>query len=155
LAATPAAILNVPDQILLVGIHRDDRLPGLESGLDLGIDVLELGVPVRVALSLEGLAVGLEAVAEFVEQLGDHATTGRMPHALEFLSQFADAFAGPPQLRLRVAPGERIDQSLQVALEGSISSHGLSASASGPTDATAVGGRRGLQLSEARTDRTP
>jgi hypothetical protein len=93
----PPGILEVPDQFLLLGIHRDDRLSGLQGGLDLGVDVLELGVPIRMALPLEGLAVSLETIARPVEEFGDHAMAGGVPHPLQLLGQLADTLAGPPQ----------------------------------------------------------
>ena len=48
----PAAVLEVADQFLLLGVHRDDRLaPPLERS-DLAVDVLELGVAVGVRAAL-------------------------------------------------------------------------------------------------------
>src|ERR1700722_12431440 len=118
-------ILEVSDQFLLLGIDGDDRLPRPQGGLHLGVDMLELSIPVRVALPLESLAVGLEAVVKSVEQLTDHAPARGVTQAPEFLGQLADTLAGPPQRRLRVAASHRIDQSLQVALESRVGCHGL------------------------------
>jgi hypothetical protein len=56
-----AAVLVVADQLLLLGVDRDD---GLARGLRrdrLGVDVLELGVAVRMPRALVGLAVRLPA----------------------------------------------------------------------------------------------
>jgi hypothetical protein len=42
----PAGILEVPDELLLLGVHRDHRVPCVEEGLDLLVEVVELGIPV-------------------------------------------------------------------------------------------------------------
>ena len=62
-AQLPAAVLEGAHELLLLGVHADDRLPQRELQLDRVVDVAELGVPVGVARALERLAVGLEAVA--------------------------------------------------------------------------------------------
>lgn len=51
----PAIVLEVADPFLLLGIDRDGRLAGGDSRPDRGIDVLELGVAVRVAGAFAGL----------------------------------------------------------------------------------------------------
>jgi hypothetical protein len=66
-APLPPGVLEIADQLLLLGVHRDDRLAGLQGSPDLAVDVLELGVAVGVALPLDRLAVGLEAVPRLVE----------------------------------------------------------------------------------------
>jgi hypothetical protein len=59
---------EVADELFLLGVDRDYRLiVGLE-GADPGIDVLELGVTVGMLAAVVGLAVGLAAVAELVQQ---------------------------------------------------------------------------------------
>src|SRR5271166_6112412 len=59
-----ARILVIADQFLLLGVHRDHRLAPPLQRADLAVDVLELGVAVRVVLTLQRLAVGLEAVTQ-------------------------------------------------------------------------------------------
>jgi hypothetical protein len=44
----PAAVGEAPDQFLLLGIHRDDRLPSREMLLGLLVQVPKLGVPIWV-----------------------------------------------------------------------------------------------------------
>ena len=67
----PTAVLEVADKLFLLGVHRDRwLLLGLER-LDLSVDVLELGVTVRMVAPLTGLAVGLQAEAELVQQPTD------------------------------------------------------------------------------------
>src|ERR1700733_12834203 len=51
-----AAILEVPDKLLLLRINRDDRLPGCLERLHRGVDVLELG---EAGQGSDGAAVGI------------------------------------------------------------------------------------------------
>jgi len=78
------------------------------------IDVLELGVPVGVALALDRLAVGLEAIAQGVQEPVDRPLAGGMPPGLEPLGQLGGTLARPPQRRHRVATGHGIDQGFEV-----------------------------------------
>ena len=57
----PAAVLELPDQFLLLGVHRYHRRPGAEVLDDLGGEVAELGVPVGVLAALGDLGVALQA----------------------------------------------------------------------------------------------
>jgi hypothetical protein len=57
--AASAAVLEVADQLLLLGVDRDD---GLACGLGrnhLRVDVLELRIAIGMARALKGLAVDL------------------------------------------------------------------------------------------------
>src|SRR6188472_1252229 len=60
----PAAILEVADKLLLLGIDRDRRLAGSLEGGYLGVDVLELGVTVGMAGPFARLGIGLQAEAQ-------------------------------------------------------------------------------------------
>jgi hypothetical protein len=59
------------------------------------VDVLELLVAVGMAGPFQSLAVGLQAIAQFMQQLGHHAMTDLMAKPLEFFRQFTHALAGP------------------------------------------------------------
>ena len=61
-------VLERAHQFLLLRVHRDHRLPALLESLDLGVDVLELRIAVRVRRALQGLAVALQAVAGLIQQ---------------------------------------------------------------------------------------
>src|SRR3954469_14475835 len=52
-------VLVVADQLLLLGVDRDHRVPGSLKSQDPGIDVLELGIAVRVVAAFVGLEVTL------------------------------------------------------------------------------------------------
>src|SRR6202040_3081461 len=74
----PAAILEVTDQLLLLGIDGNDRLLPDQCCLDQIIDVAKLGVSVRMAVAFSGLAIGLQAEVQLVQQLTNHGTADRM-----------------------------------------------------------------------------
>jgi hypothetical protein len=60
-------ILEVPDQFLLFRVDRDHRVSGLEELFGPLIDVPELLVPVGMTCSFLGLALGLQAIAGFIQ----------------------------------------------------------------------------------------
>ena len=97
----PSAVLECADQFLFLRIDRNDRLtPALEL-LGPLIDVLKLGVAVRVRTALASLAVGLQAVVQRPQQPVDRACADLMTLRAEFVREFAHALAGPAQRRLR------------------------------------------------------
>src|SRR6266516_7512787 len=66
-----SAILELTHQFLLLGIDGDRRFSRGQEGLCLGIDMLERRIAIGVVSSLTRLAIDLQAVAPFVEQLAD------------------------------------------------------------------------------------
>src|SRR5271157_3415439 len=58
----PPFVLEIAHQFLLLGVHRYHRLTDSDVAPGFVIDVLELGIAVRMGVSLLGLAVGLQAV---------------------------------------------------------------------------------------------
>ena len=108
-----AAITELAHQFLLFGIHRHHGLPLLLERLGPAVDVLELRIPIRVGAALERLAVGLETVAQVMEEAVDRPLTHRMPLGLECRRQLGRTLACPPQERHRVPTGHRIDQGFQ------------------------------------------
>jgi hypothetical protein len=79
------AVLEVPDQLLLLGVDRDDRHTALDAVLGLGVDVLELRVAIRVLRALDGLVRRLQAVPVLAQQLGDRLVAERDPMQREHL----------------------------------------------------------------------
>ena len=116
----PSAVLEVADQFLLLGVHRDDRLAPPLIRLDPSVDVLELGVAVGMAAAFPGLAVGLEAVTELAQQSADRPGTDCVTLAAQLNGQLGGTLAGPAQWRLGVATGRRLDQRLQAAHQARI-----------------------------------
>src|SRR6266852_4822940 len=58
-----AGVLEVADQLLLLGIDRDSRLAGALKAPDAGVDVLELRIAIGMVAALAGLGVGLQSEA--------------------------------------------------------------------------------------------
>src|SRR5215212_2307287 len=107
-------VLEIADQLLLLGIDRNDRKAGSEVLLNLLVDMLELGVSVRMARSFQCLLVRLEAVSELHEQLGNELMTHSMTLGLELRGENTNALARPSQRRFRVPARDRLHQLLQV-----------------------------------------
>ena len=63
----PSAVLEGTDQLLLLGVDRDHGLAGLQKRFDLVVEVVELGIPVRMLVPFERLGRRLQAVASLIE----------------------------------------------------------------------------------------
>src|SRR6202042_3029561 len=109
----PTAILEVADQLFLLGVDGNNRLLLFERSLDPPVDVAKLGIPIRVAVTFSGLAVSLQAKVQRLQQLANHRMTDPMPLRAKFGCEPTQALAGPTQGRLRVAALGRLDQSQQ------------------------------------------
>ena len=118
----PPTVLEGPHQFLLLRVHGDHRLSQGELQLHRPVQVLKLGVAVRVFRPRQGLAIGLQAIAHVVEQFGDHAMADLVPLALQCRRQLTHALAGP-------APGTR-------------DPHGWSAPPAGPSPRASSGHAR-------------
>ena len=64
----PPVVLEVPHQLLFLRIHQHHRLPPMQEVVGLCIDMLELGVAVRVRSPLAALAYRLQTVAQLMQQ---------------------------------------------------------------------------------------
>ena len=91
------AVLEVAHELLLLGVHGDDRLAfGLRRPNAL-IDVLKLSVAVGMGAALAGFDIGLQAVALAGEQFADQLMTGAKTARLEFIGKVAHALGSPAQ----------------------------------------------------------
>ena len=93
----PAAILEVPDKLLLLGVDRDGRLTGSLEGRHVGVDVLELGVAVGVAGAFARLAIGLQAEAQPAQQAANQLLAGGEALLRQRRRQMPLALADPQQ----------------------------------------------------------
>ncbi len=109
----PPFVFKVSNQLLLLGVHRNDRLALPQRQLHLPVDVPELGVPVRMVVPFLGLPVALQAVIHLPQQLRHLFVADGVSLAGQFVRQRPGALAGPAQRRLRIAPRQRLDQGLQ------------------------------------------
>jgi hypothetical protein len=148
-----AGVLEVPDQLLLLGIDADHRLTGGQRRLGDRVDVLKLRVTVGVPGALAGLDVGLQAVAQQPQQLGDR----REMHAVALLAQrrgeMPHAPRRPDQQRLRIAAAASFDQPLEILQQRRVDIGQRVASASTPTHAARLQTLARLKLGDPLTDR--
>ena len=78
----------------------------------------ELRIAVRVSAALDGLGVGLEAVAEVVEQARDEGWAGFfVSQGAKLGGELAQALARPPQGALGISTCHRVDEAVQVIVE--------------------------------------
>ena len=91
------------------------------------------------------LDVALQAVAEAVQQLGDHRVADGVAERLEGDRQRARAQAGPAQRRVRIAGRRRLDQRLQVPQQRGMVRRRPLAPAAGP--AHPIAGQGGVASS--------
>src|SRR4051794_8646259 len=90
-------VLEVADQLLLLGVHRDYGLAMALGVADPTIDVFELLVSVGMAGSLLGLPIGLQTVPSVPEDRRNRPFANPVTLRPELLSQLAGALACPTQ----------------------------------------------------------
>ena len=105
-----AAVGELADLLFLLGVHRDDRVPGVQELARPGSDVAELGIPVRVLPALGDLGVALQAVAPGLQQPRHRRRRAPVPGRGQRVRQVPGRQARPAQRRLRIPPRLRLDQ---------------------------------------------
>ena len=110
-----ARVLERADQLLLLGVHRNRRLLLPLRASHAPGDVPKLRVPIDMLAALTSLGVALQAVAQSVQQLGDHRVADAVAQTVERHRQRPCALARPPQRRVGIAGGGRLDQRIQIA----------------------------------------
>ena len=147
-----AGVLELADELLLLGVHADHRIGGVLVGLDLLVDVAELRVPVRVPLALDGLGVALQAEPLGPQQVTDGVGGDLVALAGQLGRQVAGRLRRPPQRRHRVAPLLRLHQRQQRREQPRVQVSGpLAAAARPPHPAQRL--RPGIQLIHAQRHR--
>jgi hypothetical protein len=96
------------------------RITVSEEGIDSGMDVPELRVPVRVTAPGAGLRGSLQRVAHLVQQLAHGGRADRVPRGGQLLGQVTERGSGPAQRRGRIAELGRLDQRVQRCLQSGI-----------------------------------
>ncbi len=99
-----APVFEVPHQLLLLSIDRDDRLTLPQEASDLAVDMLKLSIAIRMRRAFQSLGICLQAIAQLVQQLGHQTVADAVTTTAQLLGQFAHALASPAQRRLRVTP---------------------------------------------------
>jgi hypothetical protein len=108
------AILEIADQLFLLGIDRNRRLACRKRFLHMVVDVMKLRVAIRVVRSLTRLAVSLQAVIELVQQLANQCAVDLMAHRAQTLADLAQALACPQLRRLWIATRLRLNHRTQI-----------------------------------------
>src|SRR2546425_4420170 len=146
-------VLEVADQLFLLGIDGDDRLPGALSTPHLLVDVPELRVAIRMIRPLARLAIGLQTVTRRGQELGDQLPADGVAHALERLRQVTHALRCPAQRGLGMSRRGRLHQPFEIGPQGRIlRQHLLAAAARSPNPLWRNARGRG-QLLEAASNR--
>jgi len=109
----PAAVGELAGLLLLLGVHRHDRVPGGQELAGPVADVTELGVPVSVLGALGHHRVALQAVALLAQQPRHRPVRHRMPGRRQGARQVPRRLGGPAQRRLRIPAGLRVHQRRQ------------------------------------------
>jgi len=129
-------IREIPDQFLPLGIDRDDRELLGQAPFHRVIDVVELGIAVRMIAAFFGLAIALQAVLEVVEQVRHlHVADGMMP-LLQRPRNRTRALARPSQRRVGIAPCIGFDHGFQRADDPWVRGRNRFAACTGSANAT-------------------
>ncbi len=145
----PTCIAEIPDQFLLLRVHRHHRLTSLLEGPHLTVDVLKLGVAVGMRTAFPGLAVGLQAVIHVMQQSSHCHMANSVSHPVQFIRQVAGTLAGPEQGRLWVTSSRRFQQDGQVMAQGRVTLFDRMPPTADPTNAfgwPVLGGQVALRL---------
>jgi hypothetical protein len=110
----PAAVAEVADEFLFLGIHAEDRQPLSPKFLDSRLQVVELPIPVRVRRPSETLDVDEQVVVEVTQQVSHGPRAGVVAQRFQAVAERLQAAAGILDFGHRVAAGDRLDQLLQV-----------------------------------------
>jgi hypothetical protein len=116
----PPAVAEVADQLLLLGVHAEDRQPLRAEPLDERFDVPELPVPVGVVRPGEPLDVDPQVVAQLAQQVGHSRGAGRVAQRRQPVAEVAEAAADEHVVGHGVAAAGRFGEPLQVVEDGRI-----------------------------------
>ncbi len=93
-APNPARILEEPHQLLLLGVHTDNKKFFVNEELALPVDIIELAVAIRTVGTGEAFAIGAQSVAQLVEQIPDGIDRNANVHRLQLVADVLKALAG-------------------------------------------------------------
>ena len=96
----PLGVLKRPNELFLLGIHRDDGGAASVEGVHAIIDKFELLVPIGMRRPLQRFLRRLQTVPTRVQELPDFLRTDREPLSRQLGGEFARALRRPPQRRL-------------------------------------------------------
>jgi hypothetical protein len=150
-----AGVLEVADQLFLLGVDGDGRRSRRDGGLYRRIDVLELRVAIGMAGALAGLPVGLAAVFQLAQQHAHQLLARREALLAQRLGNVALAAADPAQRRFRIAADRMLDQRFERRQQAGLSLDRTFAPPAGTPHPAADLVATRLQLGNAAIDRAP
>src|SRR5262245_31732646 len=112
-----AAIAEIPEQFLLLRVHRDHRLATFLEGLHCCVNVLERRVPVWMITAFFRFAIALQAVPRRFEQWNHCARADGVSLSCQFVRQLRGALAGATERRLGIASCDGVDQLFQCGFQ--------------------------------------
>ena len=112
-APFPPAVAEIPDQFLLFRINGNHRLTSALKDFYFLVDIVELGVAIRMAASFLRFPIGLQAVVRRMQQIGDRLVTNAKTLFAQRPRQMSQALACPSQGRLRIASCRGFHQGIQ------------------------------------------
>ena len=152
-APLAAAVLELADQLLLLGVDRDRRLTRRDRRRHALVDVPELGVAIGVLRALQRLAVGLQAVAQRTQQRGDRRVVGFVSALAQLAGELSHALGGPQEDLHRVAAAVVGDERLQRLQQHGIGLRDRLAPAAAPPHATLLEPLARVDLAHPLADR--
>jgi hypothetical protein len=130
-------ILERADQFTLLRIDGDRGLARRDLATQGLVDMLELRIPIGMLRALKAFPIGLQPVAEIVQQPGHHLHARGVALLTEGVDEVALTARRPQQRRHRIATRRRLDQGLQIRQQRRILRRGLLA----PPARTTTAGR--------------
>ena len=112
--------LEVPDQLLLLGVDGDHRPAGGERRAHGLADLAKLRIAIGMLGALARLSVGLQAVAQLLQGLQHRAVGDLVPRLAQPAGELRAALRAPPQRPLGIAAHVRIDEPLEIADQGRV-----------------------------------
>jgi hypothetical protein len=149
----PADRLEIADQFALLSVHADHRLPSRDRRGDRLVDVRKLRVAIGMLSTLARLLVRLQAVALGLQQPQHRAIDDLVAHRSQRLREPRAALRRPPQRRLRIPTGDRIDQPIQRLTQPSFSLQDPRPPSPGPTHPLGLQLLLGIELPKPPPDR--
>src|SRR6266446_4481451 len=113
-------IFAIPDQCLFLRVHRYHRLSTFLKRPDVLGDMRALRIAIAMRAAFLGFPIGLQAIVQIVEQPGDGVVTHVVSLLHECIGKVTGALACPPQRRLRVPTGGRLQEGWQVLQKGTV-----------------------------------
>ena len=146
-------VLEIPDQLLLLGVDRDDRLVLIDCPLGDRVDVPELRVAIRMLSALPSLDVCLQVLAKPAHQLRNLREVHLMTEPAQAIRKMPDTPRGPAENRLWIAPAASINQTLEILEQRQIDLRQRLATTARPTHSPRRQSLPSLKLADPLADR--